>query len=87
MSNDDEFGLYDDLDDAFTQPLEKDLERLKAEQESKLAAEKENETKLIAKDQKINDLEKEIEKLKKWDRKAEENFSVLCLTCKSELER
>lgn len=87
MSNDDDFGLYDDLDDAFIQPLEKDLEKQKAAEELKLAAEKEIEDLLKAKDQRIAELEQENKKLNRFGDKAEENFSILCLTCKNELER
>lgn len=87
MSNDDDFGLYDDLDDAFIQPLEKDIEKIELERKLKLAAEKENQEKLLAKDQRIAELEKELENLKKLEKKANENFSILCLTCRSELER
>lgn len=36
----DDFDLYDDLDDALIQPLEKDLEKQKSDEAEKLAAEK-----------------------------------------------
>jgi hypothetical protein len=87
MSNDDEFGLYDDLDDAFIQPLEKDVERQLLEKELKLVAERENEEKLKEKDQIIAALRLENEQFRKWDEEAEKNMSSLSITCKSELER
>lgn len=86
MSNDDDFDLYEDLDNACLQPPAEDVDRLKAE-EIKLAAEKEYEEKLAAKDQRIAELESKIEDLETKSVSAEKNFSILCSTARSELAR
>ena len=87
MSNEDDFNLYDDLDDAFIQPLEKDIEKIKNDEEEKLAEKRETEEKLFQKDQKIAELEKELERMMLLGQKAEENFATLCLTASSEVDR
>jgi ferritin-like metal-binding protein YciE len=87
MSNDDDFNLYDDLDDAFIQPLEKDIEKQRNDEKAKLAEKNENEESLRQKENRIAELEKEIERLNEIFARAERNFSLLCSTAKSEIER
>lgn len=80
MANEPDFNIYDDLDDALMEPLEKDVEKSRAEAVAKGAAEKELQGLLERKDE-------EIKRLKELNQQLQTNMSTLLLTIKSELSR
>jgi hypothetical protein len=80
MAIEPEIDLYGDLDEAFNQPLEKDVEKKKAEEQLKLLVEKEAAEKTAK-------LENDHQRLKADYMKLEKNLSVLTLTAKNEVKR
>lgn len=80
MATDADFNLYDDLDDAFVQPLEKDIEKKRAEEQEKLEALKNLE-------EKLKESEKKITEILASKSQIEKNMSILSLTAKGEIER
>lgn len=80
MANESEFDLYDDLDDALIQPLDKDVERTKAVEEEKEKALQQS----VAKQKQQ---EKECEDLKASNEQLRINMSFLTDTARSEIER
>lgn len=80
MANELDFNIYDDLDNALMEPLEKDVEKSRAEIVAKEAAEKELQRLLKKKDE-------EIKGLNELNQRLQTNLSMLLLTTKSELSR
>lgn len=80
MANDGDFNIYDDLDDAFNEPLDKDIAEKKAKEEEKSAATKE----LL---QKLETLEGQNKTLKEKNSQILKNMSLLTMTCLSEVNR
>lgn len=80
MANELDFNIYDDLDNALMEPLEKDVEKSRAEIVAKEAAEKELQRLLEKKDE-------EIKGLNELNQRLQTNLSMLLLTTKSELSR
>lgn len=80
MAIEPEFDLYDDLDDAFTEPLEKDVEKKKAEEHQKLLAATETAEKCAK-------LEKDYQQLKDENLQINKNLSLFTLTAKNEISR
>lgn len=76
----DEFDLYDDLDDALIQPLEKDLEKKKRDEAEKLAAEK-----TLADE--VSNLRAQLEDMTEKKNNLNTNMNYLLETSKEELRR
>lgn len=80
MANEAEFDLYDDLDDAFIQPLDKDVERRKIEEQEKIQAQQFSLAKLELQ-------EKECEELRASKEQLQKNLSYLTVTARNEINR
>lgn len=80
MATESEFDLYDDLDDAFIQPLDKHVEQKKVEEQEKVQAQQESLNKL-------KQQEKECQELKQSNEQLQYNMSMLTVTARNEVER
>lgn len=73
-------GLYDDLDEAFVQPLEKDREKQRLDEVAKAAAEK----KLT---EQVNSLLGQVVEMTAKNKNLEDNITYLLNTSREELKR
>jgi ribosome-associated translation inhibitor RaiA len=80
MANEYSFNLYDDLDEAFNQPLEKDIAKHQEEKTLKLLHEN------IEVD-KFRKLEKDFKDLQEIHLQVQKNLSAFTLTAKNEIKR
>lgn len=80
MANEPDFDIYADLDDAFTQPLDKDIAKEKAAELERLQLQED----LL---KKVENLESLNKKLRASNERLNRNLSILTVTVKDEIAR
>lgn len=78
MASDD--NLYDDLDEALLQPLDRDIEKKNEEEKGKVSASKQLE-------EKLKENEKKCAEILSLKVQLEKNMSLLTITARAEIDR